>query len=163
MMATEKLHPAAAPQPVQQQPHRGVPISAAANTAASPPSKRELASWWKKFRKTTEKNEENGEQFSTSSSLHWLLQSSDVPHISGPLLLINHVFCLTSSSTSRAWDIWGAISRKHQIRQRCDIFDKRTRRELHLWLCSYCGCQMWRLSERERWVLKWHASTTAAE
>jgi hypothetical protein len=27
----------------------------------SPPSRRELASWWKKFRKTTEKNEEKGE------------------------------------------------------------------------------------------------------
>jgi hypothetical protein len=148
-MATEKLHSAAAPQPVQQQPHRGVPISTA-NTAASPPSKRELASWWKKFRKTAEKNEENGEQLSTSSSLHWRWQSSAIPHNPDPLLPINHMFCLTSSSTSRAWDFWGAFSRKHQICQRCDISNKRTRRKLHLWLCSYCGCQMWRLFERER-------------
>ena len=150
MMATEKLHSAGAPQPVQQQPHRGVPISTAANTAASPPSKRELASWWKKFRKTTEKNEENGEQFSTSSRLLGRWQVSATLHNSGPLLSINHMFYLTSSSTSRAWDIWGAFSRKHQIRQRCDIFNKRTRRKLHLWLCSYRGCQMWRFSERER-------------
>lgn len=58
-MATERSQPAAATQQVQQPPHQGAPASNAAYTAASPPSKRELASWWKKFRKNTEKNEEN--------------------------------------------------------------------------------------------------------
>ncbi|ERF75768.1 hypothetical protein EPUS_01598 [Endocarpon pusillum Z07020] len=58
-MATERSQPAAATQQVQQPPHQGAPASTAAYTAASPPSKRELASWWKKFRKNTEKNEEN--------------------------------------------------------------------------------------------------------
>lgn len=66
VMATEKLHSAAAPQQVQQPSQGGAPISAAANATLSPPSKRELVSWWKKFRKNTEKNEENGEQLSTS-------------------------------------------------------------------------------------------------
>ncbi|KIW93129.1 uncharacterized protein Z519_05734 [Cladophialophora bantiana CBS 173.52] len=38
----------------QKAPRGGAPAPAPLNTA-SPPSKRELASWWKKFRKTTEK------------------------------------------------------------------------------------------------------------
>jgi hypothetical protein len=52
------------PQPIPQvQPsHRGAPgpISPASTGAASPPSKRELASWWKLFRKTNEKTDEKG-------------------------------------------------------------------------------------------------------
>ncbi|OAP54633.1 hypothetical protein AYL99_11081 [Fonsecaea erecta] len=45
--------------PKSQTPRGGAPapapLNTTATTAASPPSKRELASWWKKFRKTTEK------------------------------------------------------------------------------------------------------------
>jgi hypothetical protein len=33
--------------------------------AVSPPSKRELASWWKKFRKNNDKSDEKGEQAHT--------------------------------------------------------------------------------------------------
>lgn len=62
VMATEGSHLTTAPQQVQQLPHRAAPMSTAPQSAVSPPSKRELASWWKKFRKTAEKNEEKGEQ-----------------------------------------------------------------------------------------------------
>ncbi|KKY25130.1 putative rho gtpase activator [Phaeomoniella chlamydospora] len=41
-----------------QASHRGAPTPVTPQTAASPPSKRELASWWKNFRKTTKKEEE---------------------------------------------------------------------------------------------------------
>ncbi|KAJ9614007.1 GTPase activating protein (GAP) for Rho1p [Cladophialophora chaetospira] len=54
-MATGGAGTATSPQPIVQPLHRGAPAPAPApapvNTV-SPPSKRELASWWKKFRKT---------------------------------------------------------------------------------------------------------------
>jgi hypothetical protein len=59
-MATENSHPAAAPQQVQQPSHRGAPTPGATQSTVSPPTKRELASWWKKFRKNAEKDEEKG-------------------------------------------------------------------------------------------------------
>jgi hypothetical protein len=45
-------------QTVNQAPPRGTPTPVITQGALSPPSKRELASWWKKFRKTTEKEDE---------------------------------------------------------------------------------------------------------
>jgi hypothetical protein len=50
----------AQPIPQVQPSHRGAPgpMSPAAAGAGSPPSKRELASWWKLFRKTNEKTDE---------------------------------------------------------------------------------------------------------
>ena len=46
------------PQPIPQPTNRGAPVVNNTPTATSPPSRRELASWWKKFRKTTEKQED---------------------------------------------------------------------------------------------------------
>jgi hypothetical protein len=45
-------------QTVSQAPPRGAATPGNTQGAISPPSKRELASWWKKFRKTTEKEDE---------------------------------------------------------------------------------------------------------
>jgi len=47
-----------AQQTVNQIPPRGTPTPEVTQAAMSPPSRRELASWWKKFRKTTEKEDE---------------------------------------------------------------------------------------------------------
>ena len=60
IMATGGADTATSPRAIVQPLHRGAPTPAPLSTA-SPPSKRELASWWKKFRKTTEKSEEKGE------------------------------------------------------------------------------------------------------
>ncbi|KAK4938402.1 GTPase activating protein (GAP) for Rho1p [Elasticomyces elasticus] len=55
--------PNSPPQNINQSGHRGggAAPSPSPATAASPPSKRELTSWWKKFRKTTEKTDEQVE------------------------------------------------------------------------------------------------------
>ena len=45
---------------VSQASHRGAPAPVVTPTAVSPPSRRELASWWKKFRKVTDKEDEKG-------------------------------------------------------------------------------------------------------
>jgi hypothetical protein len=45
-------------QTVNQAVPRAAPMPTITQGAISPPSKRELASWWKKFRKTTEKEDE---------------------------------------------------------------------------------------------------------
>ena len=42
---------------------RAAPMPVITQGAISPPSKRELASWWKKFRKTTEKEDEKRGSF----------------------------------------------------------------------------------------------------
>lgn len=42
---------------------RAAPTPVITQGAISPPSKRELASWWKKFRKTTEKEDEKRASF----------------------------------------------------------------------------------------------------
>ena|SRR6266480_1173673 len=42
---------------------RATPMPAITQGAISPPSKRELASWWRKFRKTTEKEDEKRGSF----------------------------------------------------------------------------------------------------
>ncbi|KIX05103.1 uncharacterized protein Z518_05975 [Rhinocladiella mackenziei CBS 650.93] len=47
--------------PIAQSLHRGAPPTPSPLATVSPPSKRELASWWKKFRKTTEKTDEKAE------------------------------------------------------------------------------------------------------
>lgn len=60
-MATGGVGTATSSQPIVQPLHRGPPVPAPLNTV-SPPSRRELASWWKKFRKTTEKTDEKSER-----------------------------------------------------------------------------------------------------
>lgn len=55
-MATGGTGTVTSPQPIVQ---RNAPAPSPLSTI-SPPSKRELASWWKKFRKTTEKTDEKG-------------------------------------------------------------------------------------------------------
>ncbi|ETI20471.1 hypothetical protein G647_08508 [Cladophialophora carrionii CBS 160.54] len=59
-MATGSAGTATSPQPIVQPLHRAAPVPPPLSTV-SPPSRRELASWWKKFRKTTEKNEEKAD------------------------------------------------------------------------------------------------------
>ncbi|KEF55008.1 uncharacterized protein A1O9_08660 [Exophiala aquamarina CBS 119918] len=59
-MATRGTGTAASAQPIVQPVQRNVPAPSPLSTV-SPPSKRELASWWKKFRKTTEKTDEKVE------------------------------------------------------------------------------------------------------
>ncbi|EXJ54437.1 hypothetical protein A1O7_09776 [Cladophialophora yegresii CBS 114405] len=59
-MATGSAGTSTSPQPIIQPLHRAAPAPPPLSTA-SPPSRRELASWWKKFRKTTEKNEEKAD------------------------------------------------------------------------------------------------------
>ncbi|KIW62671.1 hypothetical protein, variant [Phialophora macrospora] len=59
-MATGGSGAATTPQPIVQPLHRAAPVPPPLNTV-SPPSRRELASRWKKFRKTTEKNEEKAD------------------------------------------------------------------------------------------------------
>jgi hypothetical protein len=66
-MALDQSVPMTAPREINQISHRGAPQPAPApisspQTAVSPPSKRELASWWKKFRKNNDKGDEKGEQ-----------------------------------------------------------------------------------------------------
>ena len=59
-MAGENTPPMSA-QHALQASHRGAPAPVPQQTTASPPSKRELASWWKTFRTKTKKEEEKGE------------------------------------------------------------------------------------------------------
>jgi GTPase-activating protein SAC7 len=60
-MATGGVGTASSPQAIPPHPsHRGAPAPPAG--AVSPPSKRELASWWKKFRKQ-EKVDEKGRTY----------------------------------------------------------------------------------------------------
>ena len=60
-MATGGAGTASSPRTIIQPPQRNTPAPSPL-AAVSPPSKREeLASWWKKFRKNTEKTEEKGE------------------------------------------------------------------------------------------------------
>jgi hypothetical protein len=59
-------------QTVNQIPPRGAPTPEVAQAAMSPPSRRELASWWKKFRKTTEKEDEKrGSSISSNAFSVW--------------------------------------------------------------------------------------------
>ena len=62
-MATGGAGTATTPQSVAQPIQRNTPQPSPLTTV-SPPSRRELASWWKKFRKTTEKTDEKGENLS---------------------------------------------------------------------------------------------------
>ena len=65
-MATNNVQASAVAAPQQQVP----PTS---QNATSPPSKRDLASWWKTFKKNTRREEEKG-QFTTST-----LRTSSLP------------------------------------------------------------------------------------
>ena len=68
-MATENT-PAMSAQTSMQPSHRGAPTPVTQQTATSPPSRRELASWWRTFRKTGKKEEEKGKHnISTSSTM----------------------------------------------------------------------------------------------
>ncbi|EXJ81642.1 hypothetical protein A1O1_07707 [Capronia coronata CBS 617.96] len=63
-MATGGAGTTGSPEPVIQPLPRNTPAPAPTTTplaSASPPSKRELASWWRKFRKTTEKTDDKGD------------------------------------------------------------------------------------------------------
>ncbi|KIW58992.1 hypothetical protein, variant 1 [Exophiala xenobiotica] len=61
-MTTNGTGPTSPPQAIDRPSQRGAPAPAPSSlAAASPPSKRELASWWKKFRRTTEKTDEKVE------------------------------------------------------------------------------------------------------
>ena len=57
-MATS--NPAATNVPISLPANRGAPAPTSAQAAVSPPTKPELKSWWKKFRKTTETDDEKG-------------------------------------------------------------------------------------------------------
>ncbi|KIW41070.1 uncharacterized protein PV06_06665 [Exophiala oligosperma] len=59
-MATNGAGSISPPQSIDRSAQRGAPAPPPLATA-SPPSRRELASWWKKFRKTTEKTDEKVE------------------------------------------------------------------------------------------------------
>ena len=72
-MATGGAGTATSPQPIVQALHGGAPPAPSPLAPVSPPSKRELASWWKKFRKTTEKTDEKGEP--TPVSFHTPLEN----------------------------------------------------------------------------------------
>lgn len=76
-MATENTPSMSAQQHSIQASHRGAPTPLTPQQAGSPPSKRELASWWKNFRKTTKKEEDKGKPFST----HLPHCSSSSPHL----------------------------------------------------------------------------------
>jgi hypothetical protein len=58
LMATGNSASMTTQQTVDQIPPRGAPAPVITQAAIPPPSRRELASWWKKFRKTTEKEDE---------------------------------------------------------------------------------------------------------
>lgn len=66
LMAAEGSHLAAGSQQVQQPPNREAPTSTGPQSVLPHPSRLELSSWWKKFRKSTEKSEDKSEQFYTS-------------------------------------------------------------------------------------------------
>jgi hypothetical protein len=69
-------------QTVDQIPPRGAPTPVMTQAAIPPPSRRELATWWKKFRKTTEREDEK--------------RGSSIP---------SNVFpCSTYWSSSSGWD-----------------------------------------------------------
>ncbi|KAJ9495846.1 GTPase activating protein (GAP) for Rho1p [Exophiala xenobiotica] len=59
-MTTNGTGPTSPPQAIDQPSQRAAPAPTSL-AAASPPSKRELASWWKKFRRTNEKTDEKVE------------------------------------------------------------------------------------------------------
>ncbi|KIW14748.1 hypothetical protein PV08_07532 [Exophiala spinifera] len=59
-MATNGAGSTSPPHAIDRAAQRGAPVPSPIATA-SPPSRRELASWWKKFRKTTEKPDEKVE------------------------------------------------------------------------------------------------------
>lgn len=82
LMALDPSVPMSVPREINPPSHRGVPQPTAApisspQMAVSPPSKRELASWWKKFRKNNDKSDEKGEQAHTviqADAVHTLLE-----------------------------------------------------------------------------------------
>lgn len=75
-MATGGAGTASSPRTIIQPPQRNTPTPSPL-AAVSPPSKRELASWWKKFRKTTEKTEEKGEHLTPQPSI---TSAGDLPY-----------------------------------------------------------------------------------
>ena len=150
-MATDNSHAAAASQQIQQPSQRGGHTSTATQSAVSPPSKRELASWWKKFRKTTEKDEEKGVCPSNlciafALSIHgrrafaFFFFCNPFALRPIPFSTLSSELWLTIDSTNCPRHLWSTSGGEHSICQRCHITHERKRRKLHLWLCSHSGC-----------------------
>ena len=123
------------------------------------PSKRDLASWWKRFKESSsnKKEDEKGQSSvlirSLPVALGGLSMCAFTTSFANEVRLIS---CFSSSGTpaSHDWYFWRSSAEQYKIRKCCHISVRRQGAQFYLRLCSHRGRQMRCFLERKRSVIR---------